>query len=92
LGDGKQASFSWSGKRIINGAGIDFKIFENGFYSGSSYDKMSLDLGTIEVSKDGIDWITFPIIISNLPYVNSSIGKINFVGTNPVYLNMAMMY
>ncbi len=88
IGDDQFAVFEWKGKRIINGEGDDLKVFENGFFMSGSTERMSLDLATVEVSKDGIKWHSFPITYDDSEYKNSPSGKEGFVGLEPVYLNM----
>lgn len=88
IGDGKEAVFEWKGKKIVNGAGADFKVFENGFYIGGGDTRMSLDLGIVEVSKDGKTWHRFPVSYDDTQFKNSIIGKNGFIGLKPVYLNM----
>lgn len=87
VGEGEYAVFEWEGKNIINGNGNDFKVFENGFYISGNGERMSLDLGTVQVSRDGIEWMSFPVHYTNLPYENSPIGKFGFVGLEPVFIN-----
>ncbi len=89
IGDSEYAIFEWNNKKIINGNGDDLKIFENGFYIGGSNERMSLDLGTVEVSKDGTTWHSFPVSYTDVPYENSPIGKFGFIGTEPVYINFS---
>ncbi len=88
LGEGEYAVFEWEGKRIVNGEGDDLKVFENGFFISGSDERMSLDLGTVQVSKDGEEWFSFPVSYDDNSYQNSNKGKVGFVGLNPVYLNM----
>jgi hypothetical protein len=88
VGGGEYAVFEWKGKRIINGEGADLKVFENGFFMSGSDERMSLDLATVKVSKDGEEWFSFPVSYDDSQYQNSYKGKEGFVGLNPVYLNM----
>ncbi len=87
IGESKYAIFSWDGKKLVNGEGDDLKVFENGFYTGGTDDSMSLDLGMVEVSKDGLEWYSIPVTYTEQPYDNSPYGKLNFIGTKPVHLN-----
>jgi hypothetical protein len=88
VGEEKYVVFEWKGKSIINGNGIDFKVFENGFYVTGDKKRMSLDLGTVEVSKDGTNWLAFPVSYDKKEKKNSPIGKKGFVGLTPVYTNI----
>ncbi|MFW5799941.1 MAG: hypothetical protein ACOCV8_03910 [Spirochaetota bacterium] len=87
IGEAEYTILSWSGKKIINGEGNDIKVFENGFYMSGS-DAMSLDLGLVEVSKDGVNWKSIPVKYDDDVQPNKAEGKKNFVGTTPVYINM----
>jgi hypothetical protein len=88
VGDDQFSVFEWKGKRIINGKGDDLKVFENGFFMAGSTERMSLDLATVEVSKNGETWHPLPVTYDDSKYKNSPSGKEGFVGLKPVYLNM----
>lgn len=88
IGEANYAIFSCKGKKIINGKGIDIKVFENGFYTNYDKNLMSLDLGIVSVSKDKINWLDFPVSYDKNYPQNSSKGKKGFIGLNPVYINM----
>lgn len=49
----------WSGRRVQNGPGVDFAIFENGFIRGAGPDNF-MDHLVVYVSRDGVTWIPFP--------------------------------
>ncbi len=87
VGDSEYVIFSWNNKKIFNKDGDDIKIFENGFYMSGSDNRMSLDLGMVEVSKDGNVWYSFPVTYTDQPYENSPDGKLNFIGTETVTIN-----
>jgi hypothetical protein len=53
LGDGGEAILTFNSP-IINGPGVDFCVFENAFLPGF------LELATVSVSSDGINFFTFP--------------------------------
>lgn len=53
LGDGGSAICMFA-KPVMNGAGFDFAVFENGF------DDTFLELAFVEVSSDGINFFRFP--------------------------------
>lgn len=55
LGDGGTATLSFA-STIINGPGADFVVFENGVTDGF------LELGFVEVSSDGQNFVRFPAI------------------------------
>lgn len=59
LGDSGRATLTFD-RPIINGAGPDFAIFENGFFNGPP--NAFLELGFTEVSSDGIHFVRFPAV------------------------------
>jgi Secretion system C-terminal sorting domain len=58
LGDGGIATLTFASP-IVNGAGFDFAVFENGFNAGPS-GMAFLELAFVEVSSDGIRYVRFP--------------------------------
>lgn len=88
VGHGNEAVFEWKGKKIVNGEGTDFKVFENSFYMrGTDKKRMSLDLGLVAVSKDGKEWKQFSVKYDDSRLKNSPQGKEGFIGLEPVYLH-----
>lgn len=49
----------WSGRRVQNGPGVDFVVFENGFFWGAGPERF-MDHVVVSVSRDGVTWVTFP--------------------------------
>ena len=60
LGDGGSAIVTFA-KPIMNGAGADFAIFENGFISNFT-GRAFLELAFVEVSSDGVNYFRFPAV------------------------------
>lgn len=58
LGDGGEAIYYFDNP-IMNGAGADFAIFENGFRNPTDSNLAYLELATVEVSNDGINYFSF---------------------------------
>jgi hypothetical protein len=87
VGEGKEVIFKFSDKSIVNKTGVDFKVFENGFFVSGSDNIMSLDLATVSVSLDGNIWYDFPVNYNATYPDNSCNGKDGFVGLNTVSLN-----
>jgi hypothetical protein len=58
LGDGGTATYYFENP-IRNGAGYDFAVFENGFLSPVDANLAFLELATVEVSSDGINYFAF---------------------------------
>lgn len=57
LGDGGTAILTFD-PPITNGPDWDFAVFENGFAFGN--DQVYLELATVEVSSNGVDFVIFP--------------------------------
>ena len=58
LGDGGSITLTFGGT-IFNGPGADFAVFENGFLSGGG---IFAELGHVEVSSNGTDFVRFPSV------------------------------
>jgi len=79
---------------IREGTGYDFVVFENGFISGATYNtgsvagQMFTELGYVEVSSNGIDFVRFPAV-SLTPEVTGPYGTVeisnvyNLAGKHP---------
>jgi len=61
LGDGGSITLSFA-TPIANGAGADFAVFENGFPQTGVPNSYFLELATVAVSSDGINFFTFPSV------------------------------
>ncbi len=59
LGDSGIAVLTFA-KPIINGAGPDFAVFENGFPNPNNPEEAFLELAFVEVSSDGVNYTRFP--------------------------------
>jgi hypothetical protein len=59
LGDGGTATLTFASP-IINGAGPDFAVFENGFLYAFDSALAYLELAFVEVSSDGVYFVRFP--------------------------------
>jgi hypothetical protein len=59
LGDGGYAVYFFENP-IVNGAGYDFAIFENGFPNPAEPSLAYLELASVLVSNDGINYYAFP--------------------------------
>jgi hypothetical protein len=60
LGDGGIIEVGFGPRRIDNGPGADFIVFENPFYVGGDASNPYQELGRVEVSKTGETWHEFP--------------------------------
>ncbi len=61
LGDGGSITLSFA-QPITNGAGADFAVFENGFPQSGVSNSYFLELATVAVSSDGVNFFTFPSV------------------------------
>ncbi|MBX7206071.1 MAG: T9SS type A sorting domain-containing protein [Bacteroidia bacterium] len=59
LGDGGTATLTFA-TPIVNGAGPDFAVFENGFLYAFDSALAYLELAFVEVSSDGVHFVRFP--------------------------------
>jgi hypothetical protein len=82
LGDGGAIVVAFGGNAIVDGPGTDFLVFENAFYQGGDPQKPFAEIGTVEVSEDGIAWSAFPCMEMQSPYGSCA-------GWHPVYANPA---
>ncbi|MEM9487671.1 MAG: LIC_13355 family lipoprotein, partial [Myxococcota bacterium] len=57
-GENYYITLRWSGRRVGNGPGIDFAVFENGF--GYPDSGQFMDQIIVEVSVDGVEWRALP--------------------------------
>ncbi len=69
LGRGGSVTLSFD-RPIGNGPGYDFAIFENAIRTSAAADGWFLELGWVEVSSDGVNYVRFP----NHSLTNTSIG------------------
>lgn len=60
LGNGGSITLGFGQRRIINGAGVDFIVFENPFLIGGDPENVFVEFGQVEVSEDGSRWLAFP--------------------------------
>jgi hypothetical protein len=60
LGDGGHVVLGFGERVIIDGAGVDFIVFENSFWAGGDPDAPVAELGQVAVSRDGELWREFP--------------------------------
>lgn len=79
----------WSGRRVLNGPGADFVVFENGFLRGAGPDRF-MDHLVVYVSRDGETWVPFPHYYLAEDETTFSWDPTlwpGFAGVNPVLLN-----
>jgi len=82
LGDGGSALLEFENP-IVNGIGIDFAVFENGFFEETDSEMAFLELAFVEVSTDGIEFIRFPSVTE----IQNDIQLGSFESCNARYLH-----
>jgi len=60
LGNGGEIELGFGPRRIVDGPGADFIVFENAFYVGGDEETPYQELGRVEVSQHGETWHAFP--------------------------------
>jgi hypothetical protein len=68
LGNGGSITLGFADRRIVDGEGPDFIVFENAFWAGGDSDSPYAELGTVEVSADGEEWLAFPCTALEPPF------------------------
>ncbi|HEY5373600.1 MAG TPA: hypothetical protein VIK01_07920 [Polyangiaceae bacterium] len=68
LGNGGSITLGFAPSVIVDGAGPDFIVFENPFYIDGDPTKPFAELGTVEVSDDGLNFQGFPCTATTYPY------------------------
>jgi hypothetical protein len=81
LGDGGSITLGFD-RPIVNGAGADFAVFENGFLSGGS-GLAFLELATVSVSSDGVHFFGFPAV--SLTQTETQVGGFSLLDASNLY-------
>ena len=79
----------WSDRRVTNGPGPDFVVFENGFRLGAG-EATFMDLVIVELSRDGETWVTLAhdyVHADETEYSNLPAHWVGFAGRQPVLLH-----
>jgi hypothetical protein len=80
----------WSGRKVVDGNGIDFIVFENAFDYGSCGSGTRFMEQMVSLSRDKTSWVDFPHDYTFSPestYSDDYSKWIGFAGVNPVYYN-----
>jgi len=80
---------AWSGRRVRNGAGADFAVFENAFLVAGGPEAF-MDLAIVYLSRDGESWVAFPhdyLADDETAYSALAEDWPGFAGAAPVLLN-----
>ncbi|MBX7056679.1 MAG: LIC_13355 family lipoprotein [Leptospirales bacterium] len=80
----------WSGRRVLNGGGVDFVVYENAFFQSGNSSQRFMEAAIIEVSEDNISYCGFNPDYTNAPetsYSQDPTKWSRFAGINPVYYN-----
>ncbi len=85
LGEGGSITLTLSGRRIVDGPGPDFVIFENPFNAGGDPENRFVEAGIVSVSADGETFFPFPYRIDgDLPLGDPDRYE-NVAGVEPVW-------
>jgi len=79
----------WSGRRVVDGPGVDFSVFENGFLIGDG-PECFMDQVVIHLSGDGTTWVPFPHDYTHedeTAYSTLPADWPGFAGVSPVLFN-----
>lgn len=91
LGDSGVATLVFSNP-IVNGAGFDFAVFENGFPNPGNSEEAFLELAFVEVSSDGSNFFRFPASsLTQDTFQLSSITGLNYMNARLIN-NLAGKY
>lgn len=85
---GSHLVLEWTGRRIFDGPGVDFVVFENPFHFGDEHTFM--DPTVVEVSADGEHWVALPhdyVAVDETTYSARQSDWIGFAGVRPVLLH-----
>ncbi len=77
LGNGGRITLGFGERRIVDGPGVDFVVFENPFEANG---ELFAELASVQVSDDGVHWSDYPCAASTAPYDRCA-------GVTPVLLN-----
>ena len=81
----------WSGKRVLNGSGIDFIVFENAFQYNSNPSTVFMEAIIVEVSQDNVSYCGFSPDYTFSPETTYSTNPTywkRFAGITPVIYNI----
>ncbi len=81
----------WSGKRVLNGSGTDFIVFENAFHYNNNPATVFMEAIIVEVSQDNINYCGFSPDYTFSPETTYSINPTywkRFAGITPVIYNI----
>ncbi|MDZ7309288.1 MAG: hypothetical protein ONB49_19835 [candidate division KSB1 bacterium] len=60
LGNGGEIILDFTDNYIVDGAGVDFTVFENSFYIAGDTTQPFIEAAFVAVSMDGWNWVEFP--------------------------------
>ena len=88
-GEAASMTLEWAGRRVYNGAGNDFIVFENPFAYTESGD-VFIEALVVEVSEDGQSWCSFDpdyLFTPETDYSPQTSHWANFAGVHPTLYN-----
>lgn len=80
----------WSGRRVTNGGGADFIVFENAFFLNGDTNTRFMEPTIVEVSNNGVDycgWTPNYVNADETVYSKNPAMWLRFAGVSPVYYN-----
>lgn len=83
-------TLEWSGRRVTNGGGSDFIVFENAFFLNSDTNTRFMEPTIVEVSNNGVDYCGWTPNYTNgdeTVYSKNPAAWLRFAGVSPVYYN-----
>ncbi len=89
-GIGASMVLEWKNKKVTNGSGIDFIVFENPFNINGNPSMVFMDPMIVEVSRDNVNYCGFLpdyTASTETEYSNDPSKWQNFAGKNPVLYN-----
>jgi hypothetical protein len=81
----------WSGKRVLNGSGVDFIVFENAFQYNGNPSSVFMEAIIVEVSQDNVSYCGFSPDYTFTPETTYSTNPTHwkrFAGITPVLYNI----
>lgn len=86
---GEHLTLGWSGRRVVNGPGVDLAVFENPFRYADGL--TFIDATVLELSDDGETWVELPhdyVAPDETVYSPHEEDWIGFAGVHPVLLHV----
>ena len=86
-GSGASITLRWTGKKIFNGAGADFIVYENPFFISGSATNVYIEPVIVEVSQDNTVWCGFGPSYTLPGFSSDPANWTGFAALSPVRYN-----